>query len=107
MRMGSVQGDRRLTDEVEAEHCEGKGAEKGEHAIQLDKDGVQEGGDGRVEEDVEHDLEQPAEGQEGAHHPHGQLQPETQHSHGPHVPRVLSLQPQLRFCDSLKKASGL
>ena len=84
------------TDEVEAEDGKEEGAEERKDLVERDEGGVEEGGDGGVDEDVQHDLDQPAGGQPDTNYAHGQLEPEAQDGQHPPVVRVLPL-PELHM----------
>lgn len=80
-----------LTDEVEAEDGEGQGSEERENLVEADEGVVQKRRQRRVDEEVEHDLEEPAERQNGSNHSQHELGPESEHRHRPGVPRIVSL----------------
>ena len=80
------------TYQVEAEDGKGQSAKQGEGIIEVGEQGVQEGGDWRVDEDVQQDLQQPADAEHHAHNAKEALQVERHHCDSPGVVRICALQ---------------
>lgn len=81
-----------LTYQVEAEYPKGQSAKQREGIIQSGEHGVQEGRDRGVHEDVQQDLQQPADAEYNSHKTKGALQVECHDCDGPGVLWICALQ---------------
>eukprot|EP00959_Pyramimonas_sp_CCMP1952_P035346 740594-Pyramimonas_sp.AAC.1 len=77
--------------QVQAEEREGRGAEEAEHAVELDEEVVQKGAGGRVDEHVQYDVQDPADGDNSAQDAERALQVVEYHGEDPRVLGVLPL----------------
>lgn len=81
-----------MTYQVEAEDPKGQGAKQREGSIQTGEHGVQERSDWRVDEDVQQDLQQPADAEHHTHNTKQALQIEGHHCDGPGIVGICALQ---------------
>ena len=81
-----------FTYEVEAEDTKSNCAKEGKCTVQISEQGVQERRDWRIHEDVQQDLQQPADAENHPHKTKETFQPEGDDSYSPGVVRVCALQ---------------
>jgi hypothetical protein len=95
-----------ITYEIEAEDGEGERPKEREDAVKPNEEGVEEGGDGWADENVEQNLQEPTHAEHGADGAHEELQPEHHCVHRPHVVRVLALQEYKKISAATNAANG-